>query len=145
MLLPDVIKKIEETVKSNKFGVYSKPAASVEELKNLNQMLLNKLHISLPSEVNDFLRYSNGVQICDSIFDGTKNLFSINQSFHEIHSDLTDMVYLGSEGNMCSYVFSHRNKKFLVTNLYGPSETLEEFTTFAELINELLQKEIQSF
>ncbi len=133
MQIERVFERLRALASSSK-GVYLAPACSEDEIRRIQEWLRSAVGFDLPEEYEYVLRLSNGLQISnDYVHDAA--------DFHEQNLDLyadpqfRRYALLGYEGNIVCWAYNASHKLFVVSTIGVPDEVLEEYSSFADLLN----------
>lgn len=134
---------------SGEAAVYLKPPCTEAELERFSRRVREELQLADGAPwYLALLRFSNGLQIENSIFDSAEGCIENNLDHRrQCPAVGTRFLLLGSNGNLDSYVYDAQApaRPFLVANFYGDfsrgDEIFASFATLDHLVSALLNQE----
>lgn len=126
-----------------KGDIYLSKPASILELELLQAEAKTKLGLTLPASYLDLLQFSDGVQIENAFFDGSKVIVGNNLDIRVSKLTVGSILVLGHQGNVDAYLYDAQSAKYSVANFYSFQEIYFSFRSFDELIVHVLHEQIQ--
>jgi hypothetical protein len=103
-------------------GVYLRPGASEDALRDLQVAARQRLGDPVPESYLRLLRLTNGVQVNNATFKTAEHL--VLENLDVTHPEI---IVLGSSGNMVEYVFDKRDRRFHTITMGFPDQREASF------------------
>ncbi|MGL6095926.1 MAG: hypothetical protein ACRC7O_09045 [Fimbriiglobus sp.] len=121
---------------SNEVG--TPPPCDEKAIEALRQDSREKLGEEVPEEFLDFLRVSDGAGFANAGFKRAEHLVLEN-----LDVPRPEVIVLGMEGNVNEIVFDRRDHRYHTIVMGCVNERFESFDTFAELLADLMRRQLR--
>ncbi|WP_146168174.1 SMI1/KNR4 family protein [Pseudomonas mangrovi] len=129
----DPIAFLLNCVENDVYSVHLNDSASDSKINELQTVAASQLPGAIPDGYIRFLRVTNGAQIENALFESTDDLISLN-----LDRNYDSSIFLGGSGNINEYVFDLADHQYHIANLGRPSEKLESFDSFENLLSSVI-------
>lgn len=117
-------------------GVHLKPPASDEAIRRMQEEADSDLGEPIPDDYLALLRVTNGVQINGAYFRSAEDMVPLNLDW-----DRPEIIVLGSSGNVETYVFDRRDRRFHTAAMFD-DHAYESFDTFGGLLADVMRQQL---
>lgn len=118
---------------SDENGVFLEKACSVENIKELQSALPDKIESEFTKHYCSFLAISNGAQIENAV------LYSSNEILNKLEGKF--LIEFGYAGNIDAFIYDANTKKYNVTNFFRHNEIFQSFKSLLAMLNYILENQ----
>lgn len=132
----DVFATITGLGMNEKSGVYLNQGCNDSDIQQMQSLARKELGEEIPPGFIRLLRLTNGIQINGACFKEAENLIPENLDYNRC-----DVIILGNEGNMAEFVFHRVDRQFHIINMGFPDERFKSYTTFEDMLLDVLKEQ----